>query len=182
MKNEMKNSLYNKKHVREYLLYGPLAALCFMIPMLIFFINLDYNRIWILFLGIILFMFGIMLYALKLSRRRPEYKSSWMMIIASHFVILTGVAFSVVATLILCFIFIPGFLSGSSVDVLTDAPSAHDARNTNLIMILFLCATLGNYFAGSFIAVLGPYVFKINQTKDKSAVLEEKVEFSKPGS
>jgi hypothetical protein len=179
MKTDQKNSLYNKKHLQEYLLYGALAALCYIIPALVFFADLDYNRIWILFLGSILFMFAIMLYALKLSKRRPEYKSSWMMVIASHFVIVTGVIFSVLITVLLCFIFIPRFLSGHSADVLSDAPASLNDRNTNLIMILFLCATLANYFTGSFVAVLGHYVFKKDQTEDKSAVLENKVEFSK---
>jgi hypothetical protein len=169
---KMKNSLYDQKHWREYLTYGSLAALAFIIPQFVFFLYKDYNLTALIFFGCIFFMFVIMLYAWKLSKRRPEYKSTWMMIIASHFAILVGIIQAVVLTTILCFIFIPGFLSGGSRNVLDDAPTGLNPHNSSLLVTLYLCATLLNFGAAGFMAVLGPYVFKINQTKDKTALLD----------
>ena len=171
-KEDMQNSLYNRRHVQEYLKFGLFAAIAFIIPVWIFFFFLDYNQLGIIFLGSILFMFVIMLYVLRLSGRRPEYKSSWMMIIAAHFAVLAGIVFSVLLTTLLCFIYIPGFLSGNSNNVLSDAPQGLNNQNWSLIGLLYVCATVQNFGVGAFIAVLGPYVFKKNQTKDKTAILE----------
>ena len=124
-------------------------------------------------------MFAIMLYTIKLSKRRPEYKSSWMMIIAAHFVVLTGIIVSVLITTLLCFIYIPSFLSGESPNVLKDAPSGLNEHNWSFLGLLYLCTTVANFGAGGFIAILGPYVFKKNQTKDKTAQLEKEIKVSK---
>ena len=175
----MKNILYNRQHMREYLLYGLIAALAFIIPVWIFFFYPDYSQIGLFFVGSMLFMFVILWYSIKLSGRRPEYKSTWMMIIAAHFAILVGIVISVLLATILCFIYIPGFMSGDSTNVLDDAPKGLNNQNWNLLSILFLCATVANFGAGGFIAVLGPYVFKKNQTKDKTAVLDPEVKTRK---
>lgn len=173
----MKNSLYNKKHIREYLLYGVIAALLYIIPSWIFFALSRYEDLWLVFFGSILFMFVIMQYVWKLSKRRPEYKSSWMMIIAAHFAIFVGVIFSVLLTVLLCFAYIPGFLSGDSPSVIDNAPAGFDQNNSSTVMLLFVCATIENIGVASFIAVLTPYVFKRNQTKDKTALLEPHINF-----
>jgi hypothetical protein len=175
----MKNSLYNKKHLLEYLFYGSASAIAYVIPVWIFFFYLDYNQIWIIFLGTFFFMFAIMSFVIKLSKRRPEYKSSWMMILAAHGTVLVGIALSVIFTTILCLIYIPGFLSSSNTNVLDDAPAGINNQNTSLITLLYLCATVANFGAGGFIAVLGPYVFKKNQTKDKTALLDRQINPSK---
>jgi len=117
-------------------------------------------------------MFVIMLYVIKLSRRQPEHKSSWMMIIAAHIAVLVGIIFSVLLTTVLCFFYIPGFMSAGSKDVLANAPPALNTKNFSLITLLYLCATVENFGAGGFMAILGPYVFKRNQTTDKTALLE----------
>ena len=175
----MKNSLYNRKHIREYIIYGLLAALAYMIPTWIFFAHMDYEKLWTVFSGSILFMFIIMLYSIRLSRRRPDYKSTWMMIVAAHFAILVGIVLSVLLTLLACFIYIPGFLSGESTNVLENASGSLNANNRILVTLLFTCATVENFGAAGFMAILGPYVFKRNQTKDKFALLEPEIDLNK---
>jgi hypothetical protein len=171
----MKNLLYDRQHLMEYLGYGFVASLVYIIPLWIFFFYKDYNQLSLVFLGSILFMFVIMAYVIRLSRRRPEYKSSWMMIIAAHMAVLTGIFFSVIFTIIFCFIYIPGFLTGNSTEILKRAPAALNEKNSSLLMLLFICATIENFGVGGFIAVLGPYVFKKNQTTDKAAMLEPNI-------
>jgi len=133
---------------------------------------------WIIFLGSFFFMFIIMRYVVKLSRRKPEYQSSWMMIIAAHFAVLLGIVFSVLLTTVLCFLYIPEFMTGDSNNVLKDAPVGLNNQNWSMLSLMYLCATVENFGAGGFIAILGPYVFKKNQTKDKTAQLETNVKVS----
>jgi len=166
----MKNSLYNKRHLTEYIKYGFLSALGYIIPVWIFLYFKDYGQLAIIYLGSILFMFVIMAYVIRLSKRRTEYKSSWMMIIAAEFAVLAGIFFSVLFTLLLCFIYIPGFLSGNSSEILNNASGLNE-RNSSLLILLFICATIENFGTGGLIAILGPYIFKKNQTKDTAATL-----------
>lgn len=175
----MKNILYNRQHIREYLRHGLWSAIAFAIPVWIFFFFSDYNQIWIFYIGTALFMFTHLFYVYKLSLRRPEYKSSWMMIIAAHLAVLTGIVFAVILTTILCFIYIPGFLSGDSENILRDAPTGLNNQNWNLLAILYICATVANFGSAGFMSVLGPYVFKKNQMKDKTAVLDPEIKSGK---
>lgn len=164
----MKDILFNRQHLREYLTYGIIAAIAFAIPVWIFFFIKDYNYLGLLFVGSILFFFVIMAYAYKLSSRRPEYKSAWMMIKAAHLATFAGVAFSVILSTLLCLIYIPGFLSGNSNNVIDDSPLGLNNQNWSFLGLLYICATVANLGVGGFIGVLGPYVFKRNQTKDKT--------------
>lgn len=176
----MKNSLYNKRHFREYLFYGALAALLYIVPVWIFLHIMDYGQLYLIYAGSIAFMALIGVYSYKLSRRRTEYKSSWMMVIAAHFAVLTGIVIAVILTTILCFVYIPGFMSGeSSEQLLQNAPEVYNKNNAGLVLSLYLCATVENFGAAGFMALLGPYVFKIDQTRDKSAVLENNIDFKK---
>lgn len=170
----MKNSLYNKRHWREYLIYGVIAGILYIIPSWIFLASADYNNTYTVFIGSMLFMFVILAYVYKLTRRRTEYKSAWMMIIAGHMATFVGVAVSVLLTLILCFIYIPGFLSGNSSPVIEDAP-AYSSHNTNMVTLMFVSAIAGNLLVSSFVAALGPYALKLNQTRDKTAMLEKHI-------
>lgn len=95
------------------------------------------------------------------------------MIVASHFVVFTGIIFSVLLTTIACFMFIPEFLSGHSENVLQDAPAGLNKNNWSLITLLYICATIENFGAGGFMAILGPYVFKKNQTKEEPVPIEK---------
>lgn len=165
----MKKLLYNRQHMREYITYGAISAVAYIIPVWIFFLIKDYNYLGIIYFGSALFMFVIMAYAYKLSGRRPEYKSAWMMIKATHLAAIAGIVFSVLLTTLLCFIYIPGFLSGESDNILKDAPEGLNNHNWSLLGLLYLCATIENMGAGGFMGVLGPYVFKRNQTKDEPA-------------
>ena len=112
---------------------------------------------------------------LKLTKRDFDYKSVWMMIVAAHFVILFGIIIFVLLSFMLCLIYIPGFMSGNSVAIFKHAPEAIDGKNMGTIMLVFTCATIENFGAGGFMALLASYVSKKNQTKDKTALLESNI-------
>lgn len=165
----MKNILFNRQHIRDYLLYGTAAGLLFSITTFIFLYSADYNNAYLVFLGSGLFPFPILAYLYKLSKRRGDYRSTMQMSLAGHLAVLLGIVVSVLLSLVLCFIFIPGFLSGDDRRFLADAPQAYQLRTSGTILYIFMAATLENFGAGGFAALLGPYVFKRNQTKDKPA-------------
>jgi hypothetical protein len=172
----MQHNLYDSRHLREYLFYGLAAALLYIIPTWIFLYLANYSNVFFLYLGSILFMAVIGFYSFKLSRRRPEYESTWLMIVASQLTVVTGIIFAVILTFILGFVYIPGFMSGNSEDTfLKNAPDLYNHHNVGLIFTLFVCATIVNLGASGFISVLGPYVFKIDQTKDKSVINENEM-------
>ena len=165
----MKSLLFDKRHLKEYLTYGTIAGILQVVPTLLYLHSALYQNSALPFLGTALFMFVIMAYSLKLTRRKPEYKSTWMMIIAGHMAIAVGIIVATIATFLLCVIYIPGFMSGDSVDTfIKDTPSEFNRNNTGTLLLLFITATGGNFGVGSFISILVSYVAKFNQTKDKT--------------
>jgi len=95
------------------------------------------------------------------------------MIIATHCTVLAGIIIAVLFTFFLCFLYIPGFMTGNSpASFLQHAPAGLNNKNMGTVFQVFIPATIENFGAGAFMAVLGPYVFKPNQTKDEPAVLE----------
>lgn len=171
----MANILFDRRHMREYGLWGTVAGLAYAIPVLVYLAMANYYYTAILFIGSILFMFVVLAYTLKLTRRRPEYKSTWAMIIASHMVILTGIIVSVLVSLVLCFVFIPGFMSGNSDDgFLRKSPDAMNINNSGTLMLIAMTATLVNFGVGGVISIVAAYAVKLNQTKDRTpTILQE---------
>jgi hypothetical protein len=167
----MKNPLFNKKHILEYLFYGGMAAIVFIVPVIYFLAKGVYEDSWVVYVGTALFMFAIMVYNLILTRRKADYKSALKMLMAGHLAVLTGIVLSVLLAFICCYIYIPGFMTGHSQPILDNAPEGLNNKNTGTLLQIFLPATIGNFCAGAFITVVVSYVIKPNQTKDKAAPL-----------
>ena len=165
----MKSLLFDRRHLKEYLKYGTIAGILQVVPTFAYLHSAQYQNSALPFIGTAIFMFVIMIYSLKLTRRRPEYKSTWMMIIAGHLAIAVGIIVATITTFLLCLIYIPGFMSGDNLDtVIKDTPSEFNQNNTGTLLLLFITATGGNFGVGSFISILVSYVAKFNQTKDKT--------------
>ena len=157
-------------------MYGFVAAILYIIPAWYYLYQADYRNGWIVYIGSVFFMFVIMLYSFTLSRRRPEYKSSWMMIVAAHGAVVAGILFAMLFTFMLCLLYIPAFMTGHSPSTfLAHAPAGLNNKNVDTVLQVFIPATIENFGAGSFMAVLGPYVFKRNQTRDKPVSLEQRI-------
>ena len=171
----MPNILFDARHRREYTLWGILAGVAYALPVMAYLAMRNYYYTATVFIGCILFMFIIMIYSAKLTKRRPEYKSTWMMIIASHFVILVGIITAVVLSFLLCLVFIPGFLSGNSPgSFMQRSPDAMNIHNTGVLMIIVMTSTLVNFGVGGVISIIVSYAGKLNQTKDRTpTVLRE---------
>ena len=163
----MKNILFNKKHLKEYVLYGSIAGIFHALGVWYFLHESNYRTAVVLFIGSILFMFVIMVYAVKLTKRRSDYESTWGMLVSGQMAVVVGVVVSVVFSMILCFFYIPGFIKGTSVDeFLLNAPGGLNVNNRGTIELIFVTGTLENYGAGAFISGIIAYALKPNQTED----------------
>ncbi|HEX7691281.1 MAG TPA: hypothetical protein VF408_02770 [Sediminibacterium sp.] len=168
----MRNPLFNRYHLREYIIFGGAGALLYSATIWYFLARARYADSWIVFIGNGLFMLMIIWYALRLTTRRNDYKSVWKMLMAGHLAALVGITFCVIFCMILCFIYIPGFMSGDSKDAfLQKAPEGMNVDNSGTLLQIFLPATIGNFGSAAFMSLVISYVLKPNQTKDKAAPL-----------
>ena len=179
----MKDPVFDSRHLKEYALFGGIAAVLYIIPVWYFLQTATYQASGIIYIGTILFMFVILIYSIKLSRRRSDYKSVWRMIVAGHMAVLVGILISVILSILLCFVYIPGFMSGNSGDsFLKNSPTEYNIDNEGTIQIIFLTATVANFGAGAFIALLCSYVIKPNQTDDETPSVLQDAETTEPSS
>lgn len=174
----MKNILFNKKHLKEYAVYGSIAGIFHVLTVWYFLYKSNYHVSLVLFIGSIFFMFVIMIYALKLTKRRPDDYSTWGMIIAGQMAVAVGIVVSLIGSFILCYLYIPGFMNnGGADDFLRNAPGGRNANNTATLGLIFITATFENYGAGAFISFMISYALKPDQTKDQTpAIFEEPAE------
>jgi hypothetical protein len=176
----MANTLLNKKHLREYATYGSIAGLLHFLTVWYFLYRSNYHASPILFIGSIFFMFVIMIYALKLTKRRSDNYSTWAMIIAGQITVATGIAVSVIGSFILCCFYIPGFMNSGGPDGFSpNTPGGPGVNNAGALGLIFLTATFENYGAGAFISAMVAYAIKPDQTKDQTPIIFE--EPVKPG-
>ncbi|SKA18584.1 hypothetical protein [Sediminibacterium ginsengisoli] len=166
----MANPFFDRRHISEYLLYGGLAAVLYSLTVWYYLWKAEYESSWIAYLGSGLFMLVIMWYNIRLTQRRSDYKSAVKMMFAGHLAAITGVMLSVIISMLLCYSYIPGFMSGDSQDAFLDnAPAGLNVNNSGTLLMIFLPATIGNLGAGAFISLVISYVIKPDQTKDKPA-------------
>ncbi len=167
---------FNREDVSAYIFYGLMSALLFCIPVWYYLHSGDYEEGWTIYLGSGLFMLIILLYSIKLTRRKQGYKNAWRMIVAGHITVFTGILCSMLFSLLLCAIYIPGFLTSHSAgSFLNNAPLSLNYKNTGTIFQVFVPAIMGNAGVGSFMAIVVPYAKKAAGIKERS-MLQQAVE------
>jgi len=174
----MSNILFNKKHFTEYATYGGVAGLFHVLAVWYFLYRSNYQTPLVLFIGSFFFMFVIMIYALKLTKRRPDDKSTWGMIIAGQMAVAVGIVVSVIGSFLLCCFYIPGFVNTEGTnDFLRDTSGGLNANNSGTVQLIFTIGIIENYLAGAFISAMIAYAVKPNQTQDQTpAIFEEPAE------
>ena len=173
----MENKLYNRAHLREYLFYGLAAAIAFIICIIFFLINNRYENSLLIYIASILFASVIAVYNYSQIKRPMEGKGAVRMLITTHLAIVVGVILaSLFSVLAMYFIF--GDLGAVRPPdaVLEDAdPGSSVKRPSGLLVMILIYATVTNFAVSSFLSVLISYVFKKNQTKDKTAELDKTI-------
>lgn len=166
--------MFQKKYLSSYIQWGIIAALGFIVPMIIYLKANRYSETWYLFLGNGLFLVAIAMYMLRFRKMYGEDTSTQTLIAAGHIATFIGIVVSCVVAAIALPMFIPDiFTAAKSDSAMADAPSQMGTGATNgLVFSLFMCAIIGNVCGGSFASIILPYTSKKNQTKDrKSEVL-----------
>jgi hypothetical protein len=173
----MQNPLYNKPHLREYLLYGVLAAIGYLLFVVIFLVNNKYENIYLLFFGNVAFILSIAIHAILQIRRKFEGQSTVRMLISSHLAIIVGVVLAVILSIIAVFVFFGDLSDVKPTDAIVEDGKfgAGANRPSGLLMMILIYATVPNFALSSFISVIISYVWKRNQTKDKPAELDQNI-------
>ncbi len=170
----MKNPVFNRQHIREYLAYGTLAGALYATPVLLFFSRGVYADLYFIYIGLGLFMFTIFSYALKLVNRPYDRKRAVSMLIAGNFATICGVvaAFLIVGFGFL-FFFPDVFALKPVAATISNAPATIQPRRpSGLLFMIMIITIFGNISVGSFVSVITAYVGKKDQTADKPAHLD----------
>ncbi len=173
----MRNPIFNRQHLKEYFLYGLMAAILYMIPVIYFLSKNLYSNLYFLYIGNALFMGVIFFHAYKLVFRPYESERSISMVIAGTLSSIAGVFFSVIFVLIAMLCFFPDLFSyTASNNILGNAPvQNHHNYPTGLLFMLMINVTLCNFGCGSFASLLTAYGGKQNQKGDKPADLSKNI-------
>lgn len=178
----MRNPTFDRKHIKEYLLYGAIAAVLYIIPVLIFLSHHRYETLYYLYIGCALFMAAIFFYGYRLLYHRYDKKRAVSMLLASILATLTGIVISCLLSIVAMLFFFPDLFSRMPSDqIIPGAPaSSMTGHPSELLLMILATATLGNFFVGSFISVIVAYAGKKDQTRDKPAHLETHIPAQKP--
>jgi hypothetical protein len=173
----MENQLYNKPHRREYLLYGALAAIGYLLFVIIFLANNHYENSYLLYFGNILFFVVIAIHAIKVVNRRHEGKSAVRSMIASHLSAVVGVILAALGSILVTYLFFGNLGSGRNPDQVYENANASSQveRPSGLLVNILIYATVVNFAVSAFFSVLISYVWKKNQTRDKPAELDRNI-------
>jgi hypothetical protein len=173
----MKNPVFNRQHIKEYFLYGSIAAALYLVPVLFFLSQIKYEHLYYICAGTALFMFVIFFYALQLVSRPYDRKRAVSMLIAGNLATLAGVAISVLLVLISFLCFFPDLFSERPVEeVIRNAPATIQPHHpSDLLFMIMLFTIFANTSVGSFVSVVTAYAGKKNQTGDKPAHLDKRI-------
>jgi hypothetical protein len=170
---QIKSPLFNRRHKTQYLIYGSLAAFGYLVGAAVFIIHNNFEYAWWLYVGNVLFMFFIFLYARALTVKKEDRMSAMTMLMAGHAATVTGIVIACVLSLLALFVVEPGIITSAPATPLAEAPAqvTPDKGGTSIAFMIFINATVVNFCIGSFISLISSYAIKRNQTKDKPAPL-----------
>lgn len=165
----MNNPFINKQHLKDYLIYGGMAALFYLVFLFYHLKADDYKSAYLLYIGNVAFAIPILLYNLKLIKRPYHKERAVAMSGSAHIATAMGTLLSVVLGALLMLSFHPNIFSTTpSTDALTNAPSNTSMdRPAGWLFMVCINALLINFSVGSFISLMISYVGKRDQTKDK---------------
>jgi cytochrome c oxidase assembly factor CtaG len=113
----MNSIVFNRRHLKEYLLFGSAGAALYMTSVVFFLSHNSYQHLYYLFMGCLFFMVAIFFYEYKLLYSRYDEKRAVSMLLAGLFTTLTGVLmaciFAVVAMFFSVLIYFPLCLSNN---------------------------------------------------------------------
>jgi hypothetical protein len=139
--------------LKTYIPRALIAAAVYCIAVVIFLSRENYQSIWILFLGNVLYMLSITV-IVYLTYRADSFKESPVTsAISGHILSFTGAALSVILSLLLYFLY-DLVIRGSQGETLQNAPAGFSSNSTHgMLFVLVILAAFGNTVAGFFAAL-----------------------------
>lgn len=176
----MKTPTFNKKHLTEYLFFGGMAALLYLIPLFFYLTNNRYENSYYLYIGNALFFLVIFYYNMRLLYRPYDKSRAVSMLMSGHLTTICGVILSVVAATLLMVAFQPGLFTPKPSDaILSNTPAnAEVSRSSGWLFMIYINAIICNFGAGALISIMVSYAGKRNQTRDKPAHVDTNLPFT----
>jgi uncharacterized membrane protein YhaH (DUF805 family) len=173
----MMNPLIDKRHLKEYILFGLIAAVLYCVMLFFHLRSGDYKSSYLLYIGNVLFGAAIFIYNMQLIKRPYDEQRATSMLIAAHVTAAIGTAFSVIFCIVMMTIFHPEIFSAGPSDTgLANAPANTQLKApSGWLMMVCINALLINFSVGSFLSIMVSYAGKRNQTKDKPTDLSKHV-------
>lgn len=159
----MTHSLFDSDHLKHYTFYGTLAAIFFSITGWFFLYDAAYTQTWLIYVGSALFMFVIMLFAVKLYNLDEGKGNSKNIVYAGHLTVVVGVVVSIIFCLFLTHNYTGNLLSAQH------AALPASQKDQGEVFQLFLPGLLVNFLAGSFVSFMIGYASKWNRHESKVA-------------
>jgi len=173
----MENPVFDRQHVLEYLRYGLMSAVGYIIFVILFLRNNHYENLYLLYIGNAILMAVMAVYMYTLIGRTYEGKRAVSMLIAGHLALVTGIIMSLMFVAVCTLVAFPDFFSAMpSEKILANAPvNMQINKPFSLALIIMINTILVNAGAGSLAVVIFSYAAKYNQTKDEPASVENQV-------
>ena len=171
------NPLIDTRHLKEYILFGLLAAVVYCVLLFFHLSSGDYESSYLLYIGNVLFGAVIFIYNMQLIKRPYDEQRATTMLIAAHVTTAIGTVLSVIFCAILMGIFHPEVFSANPTDAGLDNAPANTQLKAPGGWLFMVCvnALLINFSVGSFLSIMVSYAGKRNQTKDKPTELGKHV-------
>ena len=165
----MKKVLFTRERLKHSFLFGALAAVAYILPVLYFFYDHDYENLYLLFIGTALFMAVIFYYQVRLLGKPYEKDRAIAMVLDGHMAVIFGVILDCALILLLSTLTFGNLLDVQPTqETLQNAPPTMAfQRPVGMILRVLAITVMGNTAGGAFISVIVTYAGKRNQMRDK---------------
>ncbi len=142
--------------------YSVIPAILYIIPVIFYLRDESFSQTWLLYLGNAFFLSYLFIFEFLFFRQQHNTSSP---VNAGFAVTISGIIFSCIFIILAVAILAPAlFQIGSSHETFSSKPPAFSQKtHFGIWFILFANATIGNFVAGSFSAVLSAALIKQNK-------------------
>ena len=164
--------MFTKDQILYYLKYSVVAAILYLLSVVLFLYLDNYTQTYILYIGNVLFAVVTVFFVVNFSKKRGRNALPKMTIGAGHVMAAMGVIISCLAIFVILAIMKPsGYndVMATSKELAKPTPGL-EGNGHALMFVLFMDAVFGNIGAGSFVSFLLPNMLKSDQ-KGETAII-----------
>ncbi|MGN6342567.1 MAG: hypothetical protein ACTHML_16455 [Ginsengibacter sp.] len=165
-----------KKHqILSYLKYSIVAAILYLISVVVFLSKDTYTQSWILYIGNILFSVVIVFFVVRFANRRGRNANTRLAISAAAITTIMGMILSLLSIFIILAIMKPSGYADvvNTASELSKVAPALEGNGHALMFILFMNAFFGNLGFGIFVSAMLPNMLKTDQSGETATINPE---------